>query len=142
MLWQAPSTLQRTMLALAIGLLLSLGVAVPAAQAQLVLQVSIEEATFEQGAIVVTGTVTCSEPTGFTDLSVEVRQPVGRFKSISGFRSDSLGPCPGELPFSLLVAPFSGKFKTGTAFVFANTFGCSEFTCASDSTDAIVDVSK
>jgi hypothetical protein len=144
MLRQTPSTSQRTLLALVIGLLLSLGIAVPAAQAQLSLQVTIEDATFDRGAILVSGTVTCSEPTGFTNVSVEVRQPVGRFRSIVGSRFDELGPCADQLAFSLLVAPFSGKFKTGTAFVFANTDGCTpDFSsCDSDSTDLIVDVSK
>ena len=64
------------MLAVVIGLLLSLGMTVPAAQAQLNMQISIDEVTFDQGAILVSGIVTCSEPTGFTNIGVQVRQPI------------------------------------------------------------------
>ena len=121
----APSPLWRALRAIIIGLLLSVSMIVSTTRAQqLTMEISIEEATLVQGAILVAGTVTCSEPTAFTDVSVEVRQPVGRFKSIRGFASDSLGPCTDELPFELLVAPDSGSFKSGTAFVFASTFAC------------------
>jgi hypothetical protein len=45
-----PTALQRTGLAIIIGLLLSVSLAVPAAQAQqLIVQVSIDEVIFEEG---------------------------------------------------------------------------------------------
>jgi hypothetical protein len=126
MRWYPPSPSCRAMRVIILGLLLSVNVVVPTARAQefFTVEVSIEEATFEQGAVLVTGTVTCSEPTAFTDVSVEVRQPIGRFRSISGSTFDSLGPCTDELPFSLLVLPDSGKFKQGTAFIRASAFAC------------------
>jgi hypothetical protein len=144
MLWQTPSTLQKTLLALVIGLLLSLGMTVPAAQAQLSLQIDIEDATFDQGAILVTGTVTCSEPTDFTDISVRVRQPIGQRKSQEGDRFDSPGPCPGPqgLSFSILVAPFSGRYKGGTAYVFADTFGCNPNFCDGDADSQVFAIRK
>ena len=126
MRWYTPSPSCSAVRVIILGLLLSVNVVVPTARAQefFTVEVSIEEATLEQGAVLVTGTVTCSEPTAFTDVSVEVRQPIGRFRSISGSAGDSLGPCTDELSFSLLVAPGSGSFKQGTVFIFANAFAC------------------
>jgi hypothetical protein len=141
MRWYPPSSSRRAMRAIIISLLLSVSMAVPTTRAQqFFVEISIEDTTFEQGAVLVTGTVTCSEPTAFTNVSVEVRQPVGRFRSVSGGAFDSLGPCTDELPFSLLVAPGSGRFKQGTAFVFANTDACTvDFTfCDNDATAAVV----
>jgi hypothetical protein len=131
---------------LIIGLLLSVSLAVPTAQAQqLTLAVSVEETIFETGAVLVTGTVTCSEPTVFTDAFADVRQPVGRFKTIRGFAGEPLGPCEEESPFELLVLPESGSFKPGTAFLFVSTSGCldAEATiCDSDSTSLVVKLRK
>jgi hypothetical protein len=143
---QTSSASRSTILALGIGLLLSLGVAIPAAQAQLNVQIEIEEAIFVQGAILVTGTVTCSEPTGFTNVGVEVRQPIGSKKSQRGFTFDSPGPCPGPegLPFEILVAPDAGRFKAGTVFVFASADACTpDFSsCDNDADAEVIDVSK
>jgi hypothetical protein len=138
------TTAQRTMLVLVIGLLLSLGVAIPAAQAQLNMQISIEEVTFDQGAIVVEGIVTCSEATDFTDISVHVAQPTGQKKSQVGDAGDSPGPCPGPqgIPFSVLVAPGGGRFKPGTVFVSASTFACNCCFCDGDSDNLVTTVSK
>jgi hypothetical protein len=134
---------QQTMLILATGLLLSLGVSIPAAHAQqLVMEIDIDEAIFNQGAVEVTGTVTCSEPTQFTDIFVAVRQPIGRFRSIAGGTFESLGPCIDQLPFSVLVAPDSGQFKRGTAFVFAETGACTEVTCDNDLTSRVVTLKR
>jgi hypothetical protein len=138
-----PTALSRIGFTIIVGLLLSVSLAVPAAQAQqLIMQVSIDEATSEEGLVMVTGTVTCSDPTDFTDVSVFVRQPVGRFRSIQGGRGDSLGPCVDELSFTLAVAPDSGRFKQGNAFVFADTFACNEFSCDGDSTVEVVRLTK
>jgi len=138
-----PTALQRTGFAVIVGLLLSVSLAISTAQAQqLVMQIDIDGATFEQGLVMVTGTVTCSDPTDFTDVSVTVRQPVGRFRSIEGFASDSLGPCVEQLSFSLPVAPGSGRFKQGDAFVFADTFACNEVSCDGDNTVEVVKLTK
>jgi hypothetical protein len=143
MTWSTLITSRRAVRASIIGLLLSVSLGVPAAQAQqLSVEVSIAEVTFEEGLVMVTGTVTCSEPTNFTDVSVEVRQPVGRFKSVVGGVGESLGPCTGELPFDLSIAPFSGSFKQGAAFVFANASGCTEFACDGDSATETVNLKK
>jgi hypothetical protein len=138
------TTAQRTMLVFVIGLVLSLGMTVPAAQAQLSMQISIEEATFEQGAFLVSGVVTCSEPTRDIQINVQVRQPTGLKKSQFGIGSDSPS-CPGPegLLFSVLAAPFSGRFKDGgLVFVVADVFGCSDFGCDSDSDSQVFTVSK
>jgi hypothetical protein len=80
-----PTALSHIGFTIIVGLLLSVSLAVPAAQAQqLIMQVSIDEATSEEGLVMVTGTVTCSDPSDFTHVCATVRQSVGRFRSIQG----------------------------------------------------------
>jgi hypothetical protein len=122
-------------------LLLSLSVIMPAAHAQgpFTIEVSIETVTFNLGAVTVTGTVSCSEPTSATDVSVEVRQPIHRLFSIRGSSFESLGPCVDSLPFSMFVAPNFGVFTADLAFVFANASACTEEgICLSDATGQTV----
>jgi hypothetical protein len=134
---------QRIRLAIIVGLLLSVSVAVTAAQAQqLSMGVSIDEVTLEAGAVVVTGSVTCSAPTRHTDVYVDVRQPVGRLKSVSGGAYESLGPCEGELPFSLFVAPWSGAFKPGTAFISADVSSCIKGACDGATSSVVIKLKK
>jgi hypothetical protein len=134
---------QRTGLAIIVGLLLSLSVAVPAAQAQqLSMGVSIDEVTLEEGAVVVTGSITCSAPTPSTSVSVDVRQPVGRFKSVAGNEYQSLDRCEGELPFSLLVAPSSGVFKSGTVFISADVWSCIKGECDGTTSSVVLKLTK
>jgi hypothetical protein len=134
---------QRTGLAILVGLLLSVRLAVPAAQAQqFTVELSLDEITLDQGAVVVTGIVTCSTPTRYTDIYVDVRQPVGRFKSVTGGAYASLGPCEGELPFSLWIVPWSGAFKSGTAFISADVSSCIKGACDGDTSSVVVKLKK
>jgi hypothetical protein len=107
-------------------LLLSLSVIMPAAHAQemFTIEVSIETVTLNLGAVTVTGTITCSDPTFVTNVFVEVRQPVHRLFSIRGSRGEALGPCEDSLPYSLFVAPDRGFFTPDIAFIFATADAC------------------
>jgi hypothetical protein len=142
MTWSTLFTSRRAVYISIIGLLLSMSVAVPITQAQqLMMEVRIDEATFDLGLAVVAGTVTCSDPTNYTTLNVTVRQPVGRFESLEGRVFEALGPCEDELSFSVSVVPDSGRFTPGIVYITAETFACyGEFgiICDDDSvTDAV-----
>jgi len=126
--------------ALVVGILLmGLCVGVTGARAQtIVVAVEITSATVNTaGVVTVSGVVTCTaDVPGGVGINVEVVQPVGRTKSVSGstFNGVPLGPCgpstQEEQPFSVQVFPTGffegvftgGRFGPGTAFVFTDVF--------------------
>ena len=81
------------------------------------------------GEVVISGTVTCSEPQSVF-VQGSVRQDVGRFNTVQGFGGTEVF-CQGQTPFSFSVSPFEGRFGGGQATVSASAFACDEFGCDS-----------
>ena len=72
------------------------------------------------GQVVVSGTVTCTEPLSVS-VQGSVRQDVGRFNTVQGFGGTEV-LCDGETPFGFTVSPFEGRFGGGRATVEAAAF--------------------
>jgi hypothetical protein len=103
----------------------------PAARGQetLTVHVSLTSASLDQfGVVTVSGTLTCSAPAGEAWVIVDVRQPVGRLRSIYGNVYDyELGTCDvTPQPFEVEVVPVSGKFAPGTAYVTVAAGACTD----------------
>ena len=79
--------------------------------------------TSRTGAATITGTVTCTNGSA-PSVNVQMTQNVGRFNSVSGYGgSNATVPCDGvSHPWTVTVAPYSGKFGGGSATVHANGF--------------------
>ena len=99
---------------------------------------SITSATVDTrtGVVTVAGEVACSQDIEHLDVSVGINQPVGRFRSVTGWESDHFAclAADGTAAFSLTVLPDAGKFGVGSAFVgaSASTFICTEEQCLED----------
>ena len=111
---------------LMIGIFLLLPVDTAHAQESLEVEVTVESMVVPQtGEVIVSGTVTCSEPTTGS-LVIVVSQPVGRLKSISGESSTNVACDENGEPYTLSVFASSGSFKPGTAVLEEVSF----FACA------------
>jgi hypothetical protein len=83
------------------------------------------------GEVTISGTVTCSSVADFADISVFVRQPLGRFTIHgSGFMGADCGPTPTDWIVSLTGE--NGKFSAGRATVTADAFACDPSSCDDD----------
>jgi hypothetical protein len=104
------------------------------------IDLTIEAATLDQGAVRVEGTVTCSQPVETVNIVVAASQPVVRVFAVRGFGSTTIA-CADEAPFTVLVIPQNGRFGRGTAFLDASAFACLEdefFPCDEAHTATIV----
>jgi hypothetical protein len=80
------------------------------------------------GEATITGTISCSSQPDFVDISVDLRQPVGRF-TIHGF--GFAGADCGTEPTSWLatITGDNGKFSAGRATASVDAFACDQFSC-------------
>jgi hypothetical protein len=89
------------------------------------------------GEAIVNGTVTCKGVADFTGLTVDVNQRVGR-GSVMGFGFVDV-TCDGAAhPFSVRVAPFTGKFAGGMAATVTFAFACGVFECGVDFEERVI----
>lgn len=80
------------------------------------------------GQAAITGTVTCTTSAVFANVSVSLRQPIGRFVIHGfGFDSPACGPTPTAW-FASIVGD-NGKFTGGHATAQVNAFACDPFSC-------------
>jgi hypothetical protein len=87
------------------------------------------------GVVTVTGSVACSQDVnGY--VGVYVSQVVGRLNTIygEGYAEFQCLAANGSAPFSVSVAPYSGKFAGGSATIggYANASVCTEVECFDD----------
>ena len=117
--------------ALMIGIFLLLPADTAHAQESLQTDMTIESTTIipQTGEVIVSGTLSCSEPSTvvLNHVSVEVRQPIGRLMSIQGFLEGTNFQCDENgTPYTLSVFAFPGSFKPGTAVIDAFYQACPE----------------
>jgi hypothetical protein len=81
----------------------------------------------QTGEVSVSGTVSCSQPSGLTgqlSLNIQVTQPVGQLGAVQGYRFTS-GTCPGvAIPFVFTVTGNNGRFVGGIAYINASANNC------------------
>lgn len=92
-----------------------------------VIDLTVESATVEQqtGEVIVTGTVSCSQPTLLSFVRAEVRQAVGRKSGVQGVKEVQNVEC-GDIgaPYSISVFAGVGRFGPGHALIVGSAFGC------------------
>ena len=81
----------------------------------------------------VTGTIACETPAEFAEVTVDLRQVVGRFFTIGmGAGSADCGPEPS--PFSAIVPGNNGSFRGGSASAEVYAFACDAVSCGDTAT--------
>jgi hypothetical protein len=113
-----------------LGVALSTGVSllpIQTAQAQaapLQLEATVQSTTVDPqtGEVIVSGTVTCSEPAD-ASIYVSVNQPLGRGNSLEGFNYAPQVRCDqdGE-PYTISLFPYEGRFAPGRARVTVDAY--------------------
>ncbi len=77
----------------------------------------------KSGEATITGTLTCSIVASFAEVSLTVRQSLGRFTIHgSSYSAAECGPSP--TPWKVTVVGDNGRFAGGNATVDANAFAC------------------
>jgi hypothetical protein len=106
--------------------LLTLGVTPVAAQEELTVDVTFDQATVDPrtGEVTLSGTITCSEP-AVVDVFGELRQQVGRIFTVRGFFGVFV-ECPGPegTTFTVTFTADQGRFAPGAARLIVTVLGC------------------
>lgn len=93
------------------------------------------------GEATISGTISCSRTADFGDVSVSLRQPIGRFAIRGfGFASPACEPTPTDWFVSVLGE--NGKFGPGRATADVSAFACDATSCGEDSVVASVRLRK
>ena len=103
----------------------------PAPEPTFDINLSIDSATVDNktGQVIVTGTVSCSEP-ALIYLGVEVTQAVGRKAGVEGSNwADSVECNQDGVPFKESVFARSGRFGPGQAVIRLSASGCGATWC-------------
>jgi hypothetical protein len=83
------------------------------------------------GVATVSGTATCAN-TQWASVSVDLRQPVGRLTTVSGYGYTNL-TCDGTThKWAVEVQPYSGRFAGGKATAGAYADACGRLECVND----------
>jgi hypothetical protein len=90
----------------------------------------------QTGVATISGTLTCSQPALFVDLSGELRQRVGRF-FVTGSFGVFFEDCFGDTSWVATVEG-NGLFRGGPASANVFAFACTEFECAEAQTTQTV----
>jgi hypothetical protein len=93
------------------------------------------------GEATISGTITCSSTAEFSELSVSLRQSVGRF-TIRGFGFDAPTCGPTATDWFVSVVGENGKFGPGRASADVSAFACDAASCGEASVVANVRLRK
>lgn len=93
------------------------------------------------GEAAITGTVTCTTTAEFANVTVNLRQPVGRFV-IHGFGFDSPACGPTSTAWFASIVGDNGKFTGGHATAQVDAFACDTFSCDEAFVSATVRLSR
>jgi len=93
------------------------------------------------GEATISGTITCTRTADFSEVSVSLRQPIGRF-AIRGFGFDSPACDTTPTDWFASVVGENGKFGPGKATADVSVFACDPTSCGEDSVVASVRLRK
>ena len=82
----------------------------------------------------ITGTMTCDRPAEYAEVTVDLRQVVGRFYTL-GMGGASVDCSPTPTPFETIVGGENGMFRGGRASAKVTAFACEGGSCGDASLD-------